>query len=179
MERNQYIIHEDYCELRVLYLNEIKVAKISLKDIPFCQNYTWHYHQGYLQTSYNGRKISLHILLLGTKENQFIDHINRDKLDNRRENLRFVSRSINSTNAGIRSDKTQMGLPRGVNYSEGTPGRSYPSYNAQISINGKRKVRTFSCHKYGKEKAKELAIKWREERLSELKIQSAPYESME
>lgn len=115
---------------------------------------------------------------MGRDSSRVIDHINRDKLDNRRSNLRVVSRSINSTNACIRSDKTQD-LPRGINYSRGTPGRSYPSYNAQISINGKRTVRTFSCHKYGEKEAKRLAIEWRNEQLAKLKIQSDPYENME
>lgn len=178
MKRNEYILHDDYCELRVLYLNKIIISKIDIEDIELCKKYTWHYHNGYLQASKDGAKITLHILLLGKKDNLVLDHINRDKLDNRKSNLRFVNHSINSTNAKIRTDKTQD-LPRGVNYSKGTPGRSYPSYNAQISINGKRKVKTFSCHKYGEEEAKKLAIEWRNEQLSKLKIQSSPYENME
>ena len=113
-----------------MYLNEIKIGKIDLEDVGLCQQYTWHYHHtGYFHASKDGGKITLHLLLMGKDSSRVIDHINRDKLDNRRSNLRVVSRSINSTNACIRSDKTQD-LPRGINYSRGTPGRSYPSYNA-------------------------------------------------
>ena len=37
----------------------------------------------------------MHILLLGKKKGLEIDHINGNKLDNRRENLRFVKHNVN------------------------------------------------------------------------------------
>ena len=39
-------------------------------------------------------------------KNQVIDHLNRNKLDNRRSNLRIVSKSLNATNS-TRSDKAK------------------------------------------------------------------------
>jgi hypothetical protein len=39
-------------------------------------------------------------------KNQVIDHANRNKLDNRRSNLRIVSRSLNATNS-TRSDRAK------------------------------------------------------------------------
>ena len=48
MKRNEYILHDDYCELRVLYLNKIIISKIDIEDIELCKKYTWHYHNGYL-----------------------------------------------------------------------------------------------------------------------------------
>lgn len=177
---NQYVERNTYYELTVKYLDKTFTGFIDKEDYPLLSKYTWHYHNGYFQTSKDNKKVVLHRLLVGEQcpPNMVVDHINRNRLDNRRSNLRFVSHSLNSTNACIRSDKTQD-LPRGINYSKGTPGRSYPSYNAQISIDGKREVRTFSTHKYGEQEAKRLAIQWREEQLSKLKIQSEPYESKE
>lgn len=68
----------------------------------------WFIHQGYLYTRTLDKLISLHGLVFGPlqKKSNMIDHINRDRLDNRKINLREVTRSINATNAKVRSDKT-------------------------------------------------------------------------
>lgn len=42
--------------------------------------------------------ISMHRVILPKELGKHIDHINRDKLDNRKENLRYVSYSENSQN---------------------------------------------------------------------------------
>lgn len=46
---------------------------------------------------------ALHHIVLGRKQGLEVDHINRDKLDNRRENLRHVTHSTNILNGSIRS----------------------------------------------------------------------------
>ena len=45
--------------------------------------------------------ITMHLVLMGKQPGKEIDHINGDKLDNRRANLRFVTRSQNQTNRPI------------------------------------------------------------------------------
>ncbi len=49
--------------------------------------------------------IFFHRLVLNAKEGEIVDHINGDTLDNRRENLRFVTRSQNATNAKFDKNK--------------------------------------------------------------------------
>lgn len=46
-----------------------------------------------------GATIRMHRLLLNAKKGEIVDHINGNGLDNRRENLRIVSASINTLNS--------------------------------------------------------------------------------
>ena len=73
---------------------------------------------GYRMVNVNKKMISTHRIAwcmeYGYWPEYGIDHINRDKEDNRIENLREVSQSCNMQNASIRSDNTS-GV-RGVTY---------------------------------------------------------------
>lgn len=53
--------------------------------------------------------MKMHRIITGAKDGEIVDHINRNKLDNRRKNLRIVSQSINALNGSIRSNsKTKV-----------------------------------------------------------------------
>lgn len=87
--------------------------QIDEDDYEAVSRYYWYVdHYGYPGTSIGKwpdprrRVISLHVFLLGMRDGLEIDHINRDKLDNRRANLRFVTRRVNSRNVGPRATNT-------------------------------------------------------------------------
>lgn len=64
---------------------------------------------GYVSVSIKDRKYPVHRLIWVMHENEpveFIDHINRDRRDNRIENLRAATNAENTRNAGIRKDNT-------------------------------------------------------------------------
>ena len=97
-----------------------------------------------------------------------IDHINRDPLDNRKENLRIVSHSINSINAKARIEsKTKI---RGVYYRKERPGISKAAWICEWSKDGKRHSKSFSIGKYGEDEAFRLAYDFRSKILREMKI---------
>jgi hypothetical protein len=113
-------------------------AKIDDEDFPIVSKYKWYLSTcGYAITNYwKGRKnhfhLMLHHLVFGKKKGLTIDHINRDKLDNRKENLRVATFSLNRINNSARAD-SKSGI-KGVCWK-----KREKKWVAQININGKRK----------------------------------------
>lgn len=73
-------------------------------DYDRVQDYYWSIDKshGYVKTNINKKKIYLHQLILQT--NHIIDHINNDKTDNRKINLRLASQLQNNRNVGIQKN---------------------------------------------------------------------------
>jgi len=112
--------------------------------------YEWAYEHSWYVTQYgyvvrtirkkdavrmeNGKKkptrLTLHICIMGRKNGCVNDHINRDKLDNRRENLRHCTQAENAKNRSLPVTNTS-GF-KGVSL-ERTTGK----WKAQIVHNGK------------------------------------------
>lgn len=86
-------------------------AKIDNDNFDKTTGYIWRYHNGYARALYykSGKIKSLymHHLVLQAHPKLVVDHINGNRLDNRRENLRIVSQSLNCLNSRCRpSNKT-------------------------------------------------------------------------
>ena len=90
---------------------------------------------GYKQVGINGNTYLQHRLIwkivYGYWPQQQIDHKNGDKLDNRIENLREVSRDTNSRNQDMRKSRSNTGI-RGVHYR-----KEYGTYLAMIGNSSK------------------------------------------
>lgn len=100
-----------------------------------------------------------------------IDHIDGNPFNNNISNLRCVTTNINRRNAGInKQNKTGV---CGVSY---LPSRNEFIYRATVRLLcGKKKVKSFSCKKYGKEEAFRLACEWRKSMIDELNALGAGY----
>lgn len=89
---------------------------------------------GYPTTNINRRPIHLHHLIIGwPPAGSVVDHIDHDKLNSRKGNLRFVKRGENNYNTGLRRDNT-TGVT-GV-YYEPHPRKGDPFWYSRISKNG-------------------------------------------
>lgn len=67
------------------------------------------YYQGDKKRGDNRNRIYMHHLIVGLPpRGLMVDHINRNKLDNRRSNLRFVTCSQNLINKSKRKDSKQI-----------------------------------------------------------------------
>ena len=70
--------------------------KIDIEDLDKVLKYRWSVNtDGYAKC----QSLKMHRLIMNAEKNQKIDHINQDKTDNRKENLRFVSHSLNVRNS--------------------------------------------------------------------------------
>ena len=83
-------------------------VRISSEDADWAKTRRWHLGDtGYAKT-YSGRPggtpLRMHRLIMGRvlgrelQAGEYVDHINGDKLDNRRENLRLVTKAQNGWN---------------------------------------------------------------------------------
>lgn len=86
-------------------LTKGQVALIDDEDFELVSQYSWHTNTNPSGNCYargckgkNRKQILMHRLILRVSQNQFIDHINGDGLDNRKENLRITTHTQNNMN---------------------------------------------------------------------------------
>jgi hypothetical protein len=104
--RNEIVKKNGYSEITLYDFNNREVArsKIDNSDINNIAPYKWCLDkEGYVRNHLVGR---LHRFILNPSEDYWVDHISRDKLDNRRENLRIVTPTQSIMNTALRSDNT-------------------------------------------------------------------------
>lgn len=100
-KRNKYVLKDEYAELLILDSEgNIKVkAKVDKDNVEELKRYSFRYEKDkYIKTFKNKKTIYLHQLVVGKEDGLEVDHINRDKLDNRKSNLRIVDRKTNANN---------------------------------------------------------------------------------
>lgn len=139
---NEVIIKDNYAELILRNARGEEVARtfIDIEDIEKVRKYKWSLHnKGYVRSFYKNKTIYLHRIIMDAKEDQEIDHINLNKLDNRKCNLRFCKHVQNCWNRRSQKQGVQQ-----------TKRNLTKSYCAKIGINGTYK---FLGYFYTKEEA--------------------------
>lgn len=172
---NEYIECDDYYELHIINTHNVEITtKIDKDDYPRICKYKWSINQHgtdirVIAISPELKRQYLHQFILGDSNHQrVIDHINRDPLDNRKNNLRLTTPSVNSSNAKPRIESTSN--IRGVYRREARPGIAKAAWICEWSENKKRYSKSFSIDKYGEEEAFRRASSLRAEKMKEMKI---------
>lgn len=99
--------------------------------------YCWRIgDSGYPIASVGGKSVRLHRFIMKPGHGSQVDHINGDRLDNRRSNLRVVFGSENSHNTLARAN-SKTGIKNVYYYAPGTLTKN-ESFAAQICVAGKR-----------------------------------------
>jgi len=106
-DKNSYEIKDDIVEIILENRKHEEVARaiIDLEDLEKVLSRRWHYCDWGYAISGSDKPLFMMQNFILDKEGM-MDHINRNKLDNRKHNLRFVNQSINSINVGLRVHNT-------------------------------------------------------------------------
>lgn len=151
MTRPKFIddLSADYVSERLAYdpaTGAITLRRPSKMGRPTGTRAEFKFGRGYLGVALKDRIYSAHriawLITYGRWPTGEIDHINRDKSDNRLSNLRDVPKSINGHNKGP-SRRNSSGF-KGVSLTRSG------TWNAQIKVDGRR-------HNLGTFKTKEAA----------------------
>jgi hypothetical protein len=107
--------------MKEIKLTKGKVTIVDDEDYEYLSQWKWQFNVGYASRSSSVRgkscKIYMHRIIAHTPMDKETDHINRDKLDNRRKNLRICSSAVNERNKSIVCTNTSGA--RGVNWEKG------------------------------------------------------------
>lgn len=100
-EYNEYIVSGD---IIIGFTNKGEQFQFSLCDYNILKNYCWYIDaNGYVVAKdvNTGKHVKMHKILLEVFDDNVIDHKNRDKTDNTRNNLRIVTQKENTYNHSL------------------------------------------------------------------------------
>lgn len=128
---NVYNINGEYgigydCNNKQFYFDTEDYDKIKC--------YCWYVDEhGYVRTIRNNKKIYLHRFVMNiiNDKNIIVDHINRNRNDCRKSNLRLVNDTQSAINKGIKSNNTSGTI--GVSFS-----KLHQKWESYITVNKKR-----------------------------------------
>lgn len=156
--------------MKLIKLTKSKYAKVDDQDYEFLNQFKWHtvvkgtnlYAAKGITVGY--RKYStlyMHNLLMCPPSGYEVDHKNRNGLDNRKDNLRYASRSQNNQNKKMRhiyKGKPTSSRFKGVFYDNKCKNKNWKAqiiYNKKIIRLGRFDTEIEAAKAYNK-KAKEL-----------------------
>lgn len=124
---NEYDLSGEY---GVGYLEHGEKFYFDLEDYELIKEHRWNMRNGYIVADIDGTKVSLHRLVMGVTDSDLkVDHIQHNKTDNRKSQLRIVDNSQNS-----------MNRRRAINNTSGITGVRFNTQNnkwqAYIGIDG-------------------------------------------
>ena len=168
--KNKMRFVDDYVEIQV----DDKIVLIDNIDTDICQQYNifiitggGEYAEPYACIIFEGNNKRLHNFITG---NTMSDHINRNTLDNRRNNIRSCDHKINNNNRGmnkkyVENPKTTIVPELNINEVNDCMGIRYVkkdnAWQARIKQNSKETSKMYSVRKFGYEQAKIFAMEHR------------------
>jgi len=96
--------------MKTIELTQGKQAIVDDSDYEYLMQWKWHYAHGYAVRGVrkNGKVtiVLMHRVILGAKTGEQVDHINHDRLDNQRSNIRVCTHEQNQHNRSLNRNNT-------------------------------------------------------------------------
>lgn len=155
---NEYEVNSD--EVIVHFHNSDLLMLCDYDDLNFVKQYTWTLQSsGYATTRINGKIRTFHKAILDAPDGKVIDHINGNKLDNRKKNLRIVSMKENAINRKIMKNNTTgitgVGVRNGKYIAYIGVDKKFVFLGAYLNIEDAARARKNAEQKYFGEYARE------------------------
>ncbi len=115
-------------------LSQGKIAIVDDEDFEYINKWKWCATKRYNGSFYaistdNKKSVYMHRIIMNPPDGVYVDHINRDSLDNRKCNLRYATNSQNQMNTTAKKNSSTK--VKGVfRYGD--------KFSSQISYDGKR-----------------------------------------
>jgi len=127
---NSYRLSDNACHMIMTFPNGTEFL-IDVDDYERVSAHIWHRTgRGYAGAYIDGKYIRFHRFLMTAPTDLQVDHINLDKCDNRKSNLRLATNAENQRNSGLQINNTS-GL-KGVSFY-----KPRNKYRARIKVDGK------------------------------------------
>lgn len=121
--------------MKEIRLTQGKTALVDDEDYVYLSQWKWHYSHGYAIRAeiVNNKqiKIYMHRFVMSAPKNVEIDHVNQNKLDNCKNNLRLATRKQNTFNVGKKSNNTSG--YKGVSFQ-----KNANKWAAYIEVDGRK-----------------------------------------
>jgi HNH endonuclease len=118
-------------QVKRIPLGDGHYALVDAADYQWLSQYNWRFYNGYAARQERRKTIYMHRQITHPPKGMIVDHINRNKADNRRANLRTCTRRQNILNQP--SKTTSISRFKGVEYRKGSK-----KCHARIRVKGKR-----------------------------------------
>ena len=177
VDKNEYIINGEETTLIIRTssadMSNPVITTVDTICLPQIQEYVWRINNNYIMSTTKEdrhKRIRLHVLIMSLHEeiddNLSIDHIDRNRLNNKYSNLRQVTNQINMLNRTF--TKSKPGAILGVNRQSD----AWVAMAPYLDMPNKVRRERFSVARYGEEQAKQMAIECRKKWELELGITS-------
>lgn len=147
--RNIYDLSKEY---GIGYDKKGRCFYFDKEDYDLIKDYYWYIKDGYAVSNNKGNFIKMHRLIMSPPKDKVIDHINRNRNDNRKKNLLICDQLKNCRNVPNRKDNSSgyNGVDKDGN-----------KWRVRISVKGKRiPIGEYDTYEEAVEKRKEAELKY-------------------
>lgn len=119
--------------MKEIKLTQGKTAKVDDEDYEWLSQWKWYYAKGYAaryDITKSSKTLYMHREIMKCPDNIQVDHINLDRSDNRKENLRTCTNKENTRNSGKQRNNTS-------GYNGVTFRKDNNKWRARIKVDGK------------------------------------------